>query len=172
MGIHPPQPASTEVTQFYAIAAGGVFAVILILRFLLYVGQVVTTFASVFILRHVQYPYFLQRRRILGPWTRSSVALQVAYWATTIFCTFFQVSDLADAGKRAGTLSLINTIPLYAGLHLSFVADLLGVSVRTYIRFHGSVGVMAGALALLHVSLAVIQHSPGAGAQIYALLVS
>ena len=74
----------------------------------------------------------------------------------TIFYIFFQVSDLADAGKRAGTLLLINMIPLYAGLHLSFVADLLGVSVRIYICFHGSVGVMAGALALLYVSLVVI----------------
>ena len=172
MGISPPRPASTEVTQFYAIAAGGVFAGILILRFLLYVAQVVTTFASVFILRHVQYPYFLRRHRLLGPWTRSSVALQIFYWATTMFCTFFRVSDLADAGTRAGMLSLINTIPLYAGLHLSFVADLLGLSVRTYIRFHGAVGIMAGALALVHVSVAVSQHTPGAGAQIYALLVS
>ena len=159
-----------EIPQLYAIAAGGIFAIIITLRFVLYVGRVITAYASVFLLQHVQYPYFLNRHQFLGPWTRYSVALQVIYWIATFFCAFFRASNLADAGMRAGTLSLINMIPLYSGLHLSFIADLLGLSVRTYASLHGSLGVMVGALALLHIILALTQHGSGSGAPLYALV--
>ncbi|KAI6080158.1 ferric-chelate reductase [Hypoxylon rubiginosum] len=58
--------------------------------------------------------------------------------------------DISQAGLRAGTLSLINLIFLYAGPHLSFLADVLGVSLYTFRRLHASAGGAALALAIFH----------------------
>ena len=56
----------------------------------------------------------------------------------------------SEAATRAGYLSLINMVPAYFGLHLSFVCTLLGVSLPTYRPFHASTGTMSVLLGLLH----------------------
>ncbi len=76
---------------------------------------------------------------------------------------------------RAGTLSLINLIPLYSGLHLSFLADMLGLSVRTYTKLHGSIGVTSGALAAFHIGVALAgsKHASfNSESRLYGLIVS
>lgn len=45
------------------------------------------------------------------------------YIALNVFCLAFRVPTLSKAGLRAGNLSLANMIPLFAGAHLSFLAD-------------------------------------------------
>lgn len=62
---------------------------------------------------------------------------------------------MREAGLQAGAMSVINTIPLFAGPHLSFLPDSLGVSLTTVRQVHRSAGVMASALALFHVVVAV-----------------
>ena len=56
---------------------------------------------------------------------------------------------------RAGTLSITNLIPLFAGPHLSTLADLLGVTLSMFRQIHRSAGVMAVLLAVFHVLVAV-----------------
>ncbi|ODH50724.1 hypothetical protein GX48_03232 [Paracoccidioides brasiliensis] len=58
-----------------------------------------------------------------------------------------------DAGRRAGTLSLINMIFLFIWLHLSFVADLLGISLRRCRGSHRAAGWMVMALSATHAVL-------------------
>ena len=41
-------------------------------------------------------------------------------------------------------------IPAYFGYHLSFVSDMLGLSVLDYRRIHASTGAMSGFLGLFH----------------------
>lgn len=72
-------------------------------------------------------------------------------------------------------LSLINMVPLFAGFHLSFLADLLGVSVSMYQHIHSSVGLMSFFLVLFHVLVAVtsgISFSLATGQDLFALIVS
>ena len=146
-----------DVTDIYAIAAGGLYGIILFVNFVTRSISFLRTYLSVIILRHVIYPFFLRRHRVLGPWTRSSVLLHTFYWAGTIFCGSFGASNFATAAARAGILSLINMIPLYSGFHLSFVADMLGISLKSYRHLHGSIGRMIGALTIFHVVVNVAQ---------------
>jgi len=167
-----PNQFAMESTQLYAIAAGGILSIIILYHFCNYLVQLASEHALVFCLKHLFYPFMLARHRFVGPWTRSSAVKQCLFWALTAFCTVFRTSTLADAGTRAGMLSMINMIPLYSGLHLSFVADLLGVSVRAYTRIHGSLGVMTGALALFHAVVAVTGgRSTSQDTNIYTLMV-
>ncbi|PIG82697.1 hypothetical protein AARAC_010893 [Aspergillus arachidicola] len=65
-------------------------------------------------------------------------------------CVLVYFPGMTQAGFRAGRLSIINTILLFAGPHLSFVADMLGVSIRTCRRLHVLAGLVAIPLAVFH----------------------
>jgi hypothetical protein len=97
------------------------------------------------------------------------------YITANIFCTSFHTSSISEAGLRAGTLSLINIVPLFAGPHLGFLADLLGVSINIYRRIHRSAGLMSFLLTLFHVIVGLTSITPFvimAGQNLFALIVS
>ena len=54
---------------------------------------------------------------------------------------------------------MVNMAPLFFGLHLSFVADVLGVSLSIYCHFHCMTGWMLLILGLVH-ALAAICGNP------------
>lgn len=170
-----PEMVSSHVSQFYAITAGGILGAIIVARLVFVVIKGLKDHALVFFLQHVLCPFSQQRHRLLGPWTRASLIFQAVYWSANIVCLSYKVLNLSDAGMGAGTLSLINLIPLYSGLHLSFLSDMFGLSVRIYTKLHGSIGVISGALATFHAGVALasgrnLKHS--SGTQLYGLIVS
>lgn len=57
---------------------------------------------------------------------------------------------MAQAGNRAGSLAALHLVPLLFTNRPSFAADLLGISLQTYLRLHSSIGVMALLQALVH----------------------
>jgi heme A synthase len=59
-------------------------------------------------------------------------------------------SVLLQVGLQAGSLSLVNLIPLYAGPHLDFLADNLGVSRRTIQQMHRSIAAVVMMLTTFH----------------------
>ena len=143
-----------EITEIYAIVVGGV-AFAFLFRTLC---SVLTSFAAFFSLRiskHLIYPYVLDRHALLGPWSAADVLVQSIYLAVNLFCITFRVADLSQAGNRSGTLCLINLGPLFAGPHLDFLADLLGLPLKAYRCVHRSAGLLSFALAIFHVLAAV-----------------
>jgi hypothetical protein len=148
-----------DTAQGYAICAGGFFFLFFaanLISLLVPAVKYVCRWAS----KHLTYPYLVRRHKYLGPWSRAQVLVQLVYTAANILCISFldlsfQVSTIREAGLQAGAMSVINTIPLFAGPHLSFLADCLGVSLMTVRQVHRSAAVMASALALFHVVVAV-----------------
>jgi len=138
-----------EITQAYAIAVGGVFLILLSISFLPYL-VVLMEKVSLEASRYLTYPQFLRRHRFLGPWAWADVLIQLTYITINIFCVSFQASSVSEAGLRAGNLSLLNMMPLFFGPHLSFLADLLHISLSTYRRIHRSTGLMSFTLLLFH----------------------
>jgi Ferric reductase like transmembrane component len=87
----------------------------------------------------------------------------------------FEFSTISKAGLQAGNLSLVNMIPLFAGAHLSFLADLLGLPLDAYRRVHRSAGLMTFALILFHVLVVVANRtsfSLGVPEHLFGLIVS
>jgi hypothetical protein len=147
-----------DFPQIYAIAAGGVFVILIIIKYFPAIKrliQLLVLLAS----DHLTYPLVLRRYRFLGPWSRADVLIQLAYLAINIFSITFGITSFKDAWTRTGTVSVINIILLFFGFHLSFLADLLGVSLSTYRRIHRSVGSMSFLVGLFHMLAAVQSNS-------------
>ena len=141
--------------QAYALTAGGILVTVLIARLSTIIYRFLLYRTTFFLLRHFVYPLVWRRHGLVGPMTRYQLFVQLCYLTGTFVCNSIGVSSLAQAGLRAGSLSAIHFIPLFFGGHLSFVADIIGVSLQSYRSIHGSVGFMAFALALFHVVVAV-----------------
>ena len=149
-----------EITLGYAIALGGVL-IALVLVNLLPPLPYFALFAPPLLhqaFRYLTYPYLLRRHRFLGPWTHADVIIQLVYIVSNSFCLGFR-SSIAKAGLRAGSLSLINLIPLFLGPHLGFLADILGVSLSTFRHIHRSAGLMSSGLVLFHALTVIISRT-------------
>jgi hypothetical protein len=108
--------------------------------------------------RYFTYPYIVRRHRLWGPWTLGDLVIQLVYIGSNSFCLGFR-ANIVKAGLRAGTLSVVNFIPLFLGPHLSFLADILGVSLRTFRHIHRSAALMSSGLVLFHVLTAIISRT-------------
>ena len=138
---------------------------LLIRCYLLCRAWIVRIIQSIYLLisKHLVHRYVLHRHRLVGPWSLAGVLLQLIYIAGNISCFSLggshvetQASTLSRAGLRAGTLSVINLIPLFASPHLDSLADILGVTLTTVRQIHRSVGLMAVLLTVFHVIVSVI----------------
>ena len=162
------------IIQVYAVAAGGILLVFFLINLLPYFASL-WKHISLFTSKHLTYPYLLHRHRFIGPGSRAEVLTQAIYLTLNIFCLSFKVSDVAKAGIRAGTLSLVNMIPLFAGPSLSFLADRLGVPLKVYRCAHRSAGLMTFMLVLIHVLAVVAQRGSfplGPPQHFFAVIVS
>lgn len=70
---------------------------------------------------------------------------------------------------------MINMILLFAGLYLSFLADLLGVSLRAYRRVHRSAGLISCVFIVFYVLIIIASQAPfsfDVAQHLFALIVS
>ncbi len=170
-----------DVSQVYAIVIGGIFCVLLLLNGLPWIARLVRYLSRV-MSKHMIYRYVLHRHRLLDPWSRAGVLLHLMYIAGNITClslglshTNVQISTFSQAGLRAGILSVVNLIPLFAGPHLDLLADLLGLNLNTVRQIHRSIGVMTVLLVVFHVMVAVASRSSfalGLPRNLFAVIVS
>ena len=148
-----------DLTAKYSLAAGGIFSLLLLAQLIPRIARLFGG-VSIFVSKHVIFPYILKRHEVVGPWTRATVAVHLIYIAANVFCLGFHTSSVSKAGLRAETLSLINIVPLFAGPHLSFLADVLGFSLDSLHRIHRSAGWMSFSLAVFYVSTVVAAGDP------------
>lgn len=144
-----------NISQVYALALGSILTVLLTYRLAASLSHLVRVPIISFFLKHILYPFVSRRFRYLGPITRLELLLQACYWGGTVACNVIGIHTVAQAGSRAGTLSLINIIPLLFAGQLGFAADLIGVSLRAYVQLHGSLGLMTFVQGLTHVLISI-----------------
>jgi hypothetical protein len=151
-----------DITLGYAIAVGGVLIILALFNHLGLLSWLLdlVSWARPFCnqaFRYLAYPYLVRRHRFWGPWTLGDLIIQLVYIGSNSFCLGFR-ANIAQAGLRAGTLSVVNLIPLFLGPHLSFLADILGVSLNTFRYMHRSAALMSSGLVLFH-ALTVISRT-------------
>lgn len=110
---------------------------------------------QLFLFKHFAYPFLYRRPRVLASMTRLGAILRVAYWALTATCNLYKAGTLAEVGGRSASLAVITLVPLLLTGRLSLVADLLGISLRSYVRIHGTMGIMACVQALIHILISI-----------------
>ena len=67
----------------------------------------------------------------------------------------FRLVSVKDAGARAGTLAMINLTPLFCGFNLSFLTDILGISLTNFWRIHRMMGWMSLFLEVVYALVAM-----------------
>lgn len=144
-----------DTPQAYAIAAGGAFVVLLSQS-----RQGMFRARTLLDASALCLPQLIRSRRFIGPWSRGGVFVQLILFAANAFCIGFRAISIRDAGRRAAHLSLINLIPAYSGSHLSFLADVFGVSLGTFRLIHRSTGVMSLLLLVFHVGFSMAIRTP------------
>ena len=158
--------AAMDVSQVYAIAAGGIFAALTILRFCLNMWKMTQSMISLFC-HHLLYPLFLHRHRFVGPWSRWGFIVRVLYLAANILCSGFRIKSIAGASDRTAVLALLNTIPLFFGPHLGFLATAMNLSLQSYQIMHASSATMSVLLSSAHALLSC--YSRGAPRAVHSL---
>lgn len=143
-----------DVVAIYAIAAGG----ILVAFFFIQTLSSVTSWADffrIFVSRHLTLPFVIRRHRLCGPWTRAGVLLHLTYMAVNLLLIFFKINSLAGAGRRAGELALVNLVFPLSAIHLSYLADLLGITWKSCLKIHRATGWMTASLLSFHMIVAL-----------------
>ncbi|KAJ5741589.1 hypothetical protein N7533_010998 [Penicillium manginii] len=140
-----------EPLVIYAILAGSLLLTFALIRILKSLVQWKDS-ARVFVFRHLIYPSVISRHSLAGPWSPAGILTHLTYATINIFLACYKSSSLEIIGRRAGDLSLINMAFPVVALHLSFAADLLGISLPFYRKLHRVSGWMTAALTVLHMS--------------------
>lgn len=86
----------------------------------------------------------------------TAVLLRVIYLAVNVVYLGVSVTDLSYAGRRVGTLLVINLGLLLSGLYLNFLAHLLGLLVGALWAAYCIVSIVAFGLAVFHVIMAAV----------------
>jgi hypothetical protein len=164
-----------EITAIYAIAAGGILTTLLFNR-TVHLLAPLRGILSVLVSKHLTYPYFLNRHRFVGSWTRADVIICVTYIAANFFCLLFAVPSSLEISYRAGKLSLVNMVFLFTAPHLGLLADILGVSLRLCRNIHRFTAWMGTLLLIIHILIVTlvdrVDFSLGVVNNIFAVIVS
>lgn len=133
----------------YAVVIGGMTAFFLVFRLLPYVIECCKTNPWLNA-RYLTNARFINRHRLLGPYTWASLLFHVLYISINIFFAFYP-DGVDQAGRRCGVLALSNMAFLYVSPSISFLADLLGIRLQTCRRLHRAAGWMTCAQTGLHI---------------------
>jgi hypothetical protein len=77
-----------DTSLVYAIVIGGSFLFLLLINGLPLITRLVR-YLSPLVSKHLIYRYILHRHRLLGPWSRADVLVQIIYIAGNIYCFEF-----------------------------------------------------------------------------------
>lgn len=144
-----------ELIAIYAIAAGGVIASFVLVKTLHDLSSL-QKILSVFASKCLSYPYLLGHHRLIGPWACADVLFHLLYIAINLFCLFFGTSSASDIGRHAGELSLSNMMFLFLSPQLKILFNILGISLRTCRRIHGSTAWMSLIHLIVHIATAIL----------------
>ena len=144
-----------DITQIYAISAAGLALSLLLRSGWWSVASYFAPFCSR-MFKYLTYSYVLRRHALIGPWTAITVLAVMICVAINIVCLTLGTTDWSQAARRAGTLSIINLGALFSGLHLNFLASLLGLSLATVRVIHRSASLIALSLAGFHIVVGAV----------------
>ncbi len=139
-----------NVTQFYAIVASNCIILLFIIHSLIHLSQFIKL-CNTLLQKHLVYSLLLQWHYLLRSWTCAQMIFQLIYLEDNVFCTCFKISTASEAITCMKNLLLINMMLTYFEFHLSFICNLLDVSLSLYRFFHASIEIMFILLDLLHV---------------------
>jgi len=129
-----------EISSFYTLAAGGILVIIITIC-------VISCFINFLSEPSTQFWLFKNfiylRLYLFISVPRYKALLQAIYITRIILSNIIGVNTLKDASIRAARLLLANFILLFFSNHLGYTAYIIGVPLRSMVRFHGLIAIIA-----------------------------
>jgi len=148
-----------DSVPIYGIAAGGVVTVCLLYCTSSYISHWIQDRTLFYVFKYLVYPIIIRRTRLSSPISRWHAILMTLYWLGTAVCNVARVDTVVQAGNRAGALAVLHLVPLLCTNRAAMAADLLGISLQTFMRLHTSFGLMALLQSLIHVVIFLTQNT-------------
>ena len=142
-----------DLTIIYLIVIAGIFSSFLLRRLIPVLLSIYRNHASVYVLRHLVYPYLYRRYSFVTPITRFRALLLSLYLGATLFCNLYGIRTLEDASSRAGWLSIVNMVPLFITGRVTTIMQVLGLSLHESIAAHSATGAMVLSQSVAHISM-------------------
>ena len=139
-----------EPVSIYGIAAGGIFLLCFFYCVSHHISRWIQDRTLFYVFKYLIYPIVIQRTRLSKPFSRWHAIMIAIYWSGTVACNLVGINSFTQAGNRAGALAILNLVPLLSCNRPAFLADLLGISLHTYMRLHTSFGIMVFLQSLIH----------------------
>lgn len=157
-----------ESINIYALVLSSLFTTFIILTYMLPVFLYLYKTIILYTTKVFYYTFVLPRYKWIGPWTVVAITLQSTYIISNLISLLLGVSSFSEVALRAGKLALINLLPLFLSPNLGYLADLFGISIRSFKTIYRSFERMSFALAIVHVSPILYRNGQR---DIYTLLV-
>jgi len=147
-------------TQVYAAAVAGTFLALFLANSPRCLRQIVRSFHAIRLLltrfSYLRIPAPLNR---IGRWHLDTAILLTIFLLANAYLTLFTGIKIVAAKEvriRAANLALINLVPVMAGPSQSFLASILGISLRSFQKIHRSLAFTSLILLGIHVIAAMI----------------
>lgn len=142
---------SMSPVKFFAIAIGSII-VIRICFYLLATCRDPFQCAVCWLTKHLNRRNSIFETNWLGSWTWWSVLVQSILIGTNLLVTCYRSPDVQTAARRAGEVAIVNMGIFYLGLHLSFQADVLQVSLAKMKSIHRGITWSFTIVIIFHVA--------------------
>lgn len=155
-----------DLTQWYAVALGGLVALLFISHRILLMIRIALSYAASCLLKRKYHPQVHRYVRSSGKATLFDVGLIVAFVVGNLICLTLEVKDIvslvnvATLVKRSGVICTINLVPLALGEHMNMVASWCGLSLGVYARMHEWLGLVAIVEGLVHTTAGAASQKP------------
>ena len=139
-----------DLTQWYAIALGGLVAMLFLSHRILLMIRLALSYAASCLLKRKHHLQVHRYVRGLERATLFDVGLVIAFLVGNVFCLTFGVKNVASLVKCSGVICAINLVPLALGEHMNVVASWCGLSLGAFARIHEWLGIVALVEGLVH----------------------
>ena len=140
-----------DITDVYFSALGGIVG-LLVLRNLARPIERTVKNLRIFVQRRLIYPVILPNTKWIGPWTVSTILLQITLLGVNLFIVFYQAPNTDLRVRQAGTAAMVNLTPFYLAGHLAYGADIFGLSLSTFRMLHRLFSVTIIVTIAIHVA--------------------
>lgn len=99
--------------------------------------------------KRIVLPRLFHGRHFFNP-SRLQVICHLLHWVATILYNTYDVASLAQAASRAGQIAVVHIVPLLVSYQLGYVSQTLGISMKSVLELHISMGLMATVQGVVH----------------------
>lgn len=163
--------SAMNTPELYMIIFLGAIATVIFIRQSISISKRARSPVYGWVLRHIIYPRLFENKHLVNP-GRGDVVLHLLHWGTTAAFNTIGIKEWSQASVRAAQIAIVHVFPLLASRQLSFVADLVGLSLGSMQKLHASFGTMAFVQGLLHVVISAQGITLSSSSVIFGMAVS